>query len=444
MSIKIIHHIFIVSIFLLFFKGNAQEGFLLPEGVEKDKISFQLINNLVVIPVEVNGVTLAFLLDTGVSSTIMFSLSKVDSLELNDAEPMLLRGLGKGGNIPALKSEKNQLKIGKAIDKNHTIFVVFDESLNLSTRMGIPIHGIIGYDFFKNLVVKTNHNTRKITIYNPKTFEQKVCKKCEVFDLTFQNNKPYISFNIIQESIEDEAEVTLLIDSGSSDAIWLFNDAVFNEYPDKKYFEDFLGQGLSGAIFGKRTKLKKIRLGKYELSKVKVAYPNKESIKNINFFEGRDGSIGGELLTRFSVLMDYPSKKIFLKKNNNFRNKFHYNMSGLTIKHDGFVVVKNKRDNIKDNYFENKDATSISITTVYDFTLAPKFIVSEIRKNSPADFADIREGDELVSVNRKMAHNFKLNELIGVFSSKVGKKINLRIKRNQIIYRKKIILKELF
>ena len=71
-----------------------------------------------VIPVEVNGTKLTFLLDTGVSSTIMFSLSEIDSLALNDSKLIRLRGLGEGGSIPALKSSLNRIKIGKVTDIN--------------------------------------------------------------------------------------------------------------------------------------------------------------------------------------------------------------------------------------------------------------------------------------------------------------------------------------
>ena len=247
-----------------------------------------------VIPVEVNGTKLTFLLDTGVSSTIMFSLSEIDSLALNDSKLIRLRGLGEGGSIPALKSSHNRIKIGKVTDINHTIFVVFDKSLSLSKRMGIPIHGIIGYDFFKNLVVKTNYNTRKISLYAPGNYVEKECKKCEVFDLTFHNKKPYLIVTNIDGN--DTDNFTLLIDSGSSDAIWLFDDAILEINLKNKWFDDFLGQGLSGDIFGKRSKIPKMSIGNFEMTNIKVAFPNKESIENIKLFKERDGSIGGELL----------------------------------------------------------------------------------------------------------------------------------------------------
>jgi len=427
-------------LFCILTNGYAQTGFLLSENLEKDKIPFKLINNLVVIPVEVNGTTLTFLLDTGVSSTIMFSLSEVDSLQLNNTETVKIRGLGDGGSISALKSKSNSLKIGKAIDNDHTVFVIYDKSLNLSTRMGIPIHGIVGFEFFKNLIVKTNYTSKKLTFYNPKTYQPKKCKKCEIFDIIFQNKKAYLNLDVTASSMSKE--VTLLIDSGSSDAIWIFDDKDFIDTTLKKSFDDFLGQGLSGGIFGKRSKLSKIQIGNYQLKNVKVAFPDKKSMENIKFFKDRDGSLGGDILKRFTVIYDYPNNKISLKKNGQFKTPFHYNMSGITLKHDGVVLVKDKNMTNNSDKTETSGAISLSLSTVYNFYLAPRFIVSEIREDSPAALAGIYKGDEIVSVNGRETHRFELYELIGLFASKAGKKIMLKVKRNGIIFKKKFYLKE--
>jgi len=421
--------------------GYSQEGFLLPLDLEKDKIPFKLINNLVVIPVEVNGTSLIFLLDTGVSSTIMFSVAEVDSLQLNNATSVKLKGLGEGGSIPALKSEKNTLKIGEAFDKDHTIYVIFDKSLNLSTRMGIPIHGIVGYEFFKSFVVETNYSSKKLSFYNPDTYQSKACKKCEHFDIIFQNKKAYIDIDVFASNFSKE--LTLLIDSGSSDAIWIFDDEDFIDNSLKNSFDDFLGQGISGGIHGKRTKLTKMRLGTFELKNVKAAFPDKESIGNIKFFKEREGSLGGDILKRFNIIYNYPNKSISLKKNKNFKAPFHYNMSGLTLKHDGVVLVSDKSFKHNNEKTDVSGATNISLSEVYNFYLAPRYIVSEIREGSPAALADVFVGDEIISVNGKDTHQYKLHELIGLFASKDGKKIMLKVKRNGTILKKKFYLKEI-
>ena len=148
--------IFSVLLFFSMQLSYGQEGFTLPENVKRDKVSFELVNNLVIIPVELNGTKLSFLLDTGVSTTLLFSIAQNDSLQLKNAVPASIRGLGDGGSIDALKSQNNILRVGKAVDKSHSLYVIFDQSLNFSPRMGVPIHGILGYDFFKKFLVKTD------------------------------------------------------------------------------------------------------------------------------------------------------------------------------------------------------------------------------------------------------------------------------------------------
>ena len=59
----------------------AQEGFHFVDGKEKVSIPFKFINNLLFIPIKVNGIELNFLLDSGVEETILFSLE--DKKEIN-------------------------------------------------------------------------------------------------------------------------------------------------------------------------------------------------------------------------------------------------------------------------------------------------------------------------------------------------------------------------
>ena len=55
------------------YQSIGQKSFNLP--IEKSsRIRFQLINNIIVMPIELNGVKLSFVLDTGVSRPILFNL----------------------------------------------------------------------------------------------------------------------------------------------------------------------------------------------------------------------------------------------------------------------------------------------------------------------------------------------------------------------------------
>ena len=49
-----------------------------------------------------------------------------------------------------------------------------------------------------------------------------VCRKCEVFPLTIYQNKPYMDVNVSINERAQKIPVKMLIDSGGSDSLWLF------------------------------------------------------------------------------------------------------------------------------------------------------------------------------------------------------------------------------
>ena len=440
----------IVFLLLSTFCLNAQQGFSLLKGKKKDRINFELVNNLVVIPVEVNGTKLSFLLDTGVNATIIFSLSENDSLEVKDTTPIKLRGLGEGDAIDGLKSIGNEVRIGDAIDFNHTLYFIFDESLNFSPRMGIPIHGILGYDFFKKFVVQTNYVSKTLKFYDPDFYSPKKCRKCETFNLVFNKNKAFIK---VEANIENEKEdLLLLVDTGSSDALWLFNEYnILTEEP-KNYFDDFLGLGLSGNIYGKRSRIDKVKLGNFNFKEITVAFPDSISLQNARKFKKRDGSLGGNFFKRFTTIINFTNKKLTLKKNSNFSDPFYYNMSGLTLEHNGLdYKLEKKQERVSNGYSSTtKDANSSSVNTFstveqFQFKLVPRYIVAEIRKDSPAFISGIEKGDEVVMINGKQAHQWKLFEINQLFSSKAGKRITMEIlDKNGTKKRVRFVLKKVF
>ena len=167
----------------------AQSEFVIQNKKQQDKIKFKLINNLILIPVEINGVELSFILDTGVSKPIVFNILNVsETLKINNSEKIFLRGLGAGEPIEALRSRNNIIKIGDAIKIDQDLYSVYNVNLNFAPRLGIPVHGIIGYDFFKDLVVEINYSNNYIKIYDKKIYQYKDCKNCETLKLDFFNS----------------------------------------------------------------------------------------------------------------------------------------------------------------------------------------------------------------------------------------------------------------
>src|SRR5690606_28583354 len=110
--------------------GFSQGKFIIQNKKESDKIRFKLINNLIIIPVEINGIELSFLLDTGVNKSIIFNFLNIsDTLQIKNTETFFLRGLGEGEAIEALKSKGNILKVGDAINVDQELYAVFNPNL---------------------------------------------------------------------------------------------------------------------------------------------------------------------------------------------------------------------------------------------------------------------------------------------------------------------------
>ena len=312
--------------------------------------------------------------------------------------------------------------------------------------MGIPIHGILGNDFFQNFIVKINYSSKVITVYDPQKYSLKPCEKCEDLPLNFVGSKPYISLQAASETKQEV--VTLLVDSGSSDVIWLFDESDFIEESPPNYYNDFLGLGLSGSIYGKRARIPELIIGDYRLTEVNTSFPEEDAITKARYYEDRDGSVGGGFLSRFTVTFDYGNKKVRLRKNHKFNDPFNYNMSGITLEHAGMELVKEeKQASVKSNRgntHENLTMNSISVTTELHFSLVPKYIIADVRENSPAALAGIQNGDEVISINGRPAYQYKLYELIEMFSTDEGKRIAMEVKRGKFINKVRFNLKSLF
>ena len=427
--------ILIVSFLCLNYFGFSQSKFIVQNTKQTDKIKFKLLNNLVVIPVEINGVVLSFILDTGVSKPIIFNFLNVpDTLKVKNTETIYLRGLGEGESVKALKSTNNIFKVGDAIKLDQELYAVYDANLNFAPRLGAPVHGIIGYDLFKDLIVEVNYSRKHIRLTNPNKHRYKDCKKCERINLEFYNNKPYIDAEV--KIHNRRIPIKLLIDSGGSDSLWLFEDDSLGIKSENKFFNDFLGHGLSGSVFGKRSRIDAFYLKSFELTNANVAYPDSSSISFARNFKDRNGSLAGNILKRFNVIFDYQKAIITIKKNVHFREEFSYNRSGIELAHEGVRLVReidntilvDKNEGQQNNQTVNSN--KIVIDTQYKLSLKPAYAIVELREGSPAERAGLQLEDIVLSINNKPSYNYTLQELTQQFYDDVGKRIRLKVERN--------------
>ncbi|MBK0368724.1 PDZ domain-containing protein [Flavobacterium agrisoli] len=421
---------FVIFWYMSILQVWGQDDFVLQKQKSSAVIPFKLINNLVFIPIKVNGVELNFILDSGVAETVLFSLE--DKKEVNVFNPVKikLRGLGSENSVEGIKSTQNILETHGLQSTNHIMYIILDQSFNMSSHIGIPVNGIIGYKFFKNKVVKIDYHAKKIFVYDGiEKIKNSKLKKFTKIPLKIELFKPYLEADIGLNGKSKKAK--LLVDIGNSDAIWMFqNDTL--QLPEKK-FEDFLGKGFSGDVLGYRAKIDAFSLGGFEFEKPIAAFPEKASIKNVAMVPDRVGSVGGEILMRFTVIIDYQNQHLYLKKNSNFKNPFQYNHSGVVIQHNGLQWVQETvgMNSVRNNYFISDETTTTTKTKSfnYEFKLKPAFEIANIRKNSAAEKAGLEVGDVVLSINKTNIHRFTLQQINTLLKSDDERFITIEVER---------------
>ncbi len=435
-----------VWLLLICFQSSVfgQIGFQFETNKKKVVIPFQLLNNLIFIPLDVNGVTLNFLLDTGVDETILLSLDDKEEVSLHSVQKIKLKGLGNNEPIEGLRSSKNIVSYQSFVDRDHELYIVLDQSFNFSSHVGIPVNGIIGYNFFKNHAVEIDYDRKKIIVYHDAKSIKKKKKKYRLAPITLERNKPYYTGKVTVD--QDEISAKLLVDLGNSDALWLFENIEKGIKVPQPNFEDYLGKGFSGDIHGFRAKIKKVSIEDFSFANPIVSFPDAVSIKSVNRVADRVGSIGGEILKRFNILFDYPEQSLYIRKSSHFADDFNYNMSGIELQNEGLQWVQEtmrlQTVNLDNTFDGNGDRTQGDFK--YKFTLKPVFSIAGIRKNSPAEACGLQVGDLILKINGVEAYRFTLQSINDLLKSEEGKFLYFEVDRNGNKLNYKFQLKSLF
>ncbi|SDI11438.1 retropepsin-like aspartic protease [Chryseobacterium jejuense] len=408
---------------------HAQNSFRLIN-TPKAVIPFQLINNLMFIPININGAELTFMVDTGVAETILFSLENKE-LKLDNVEKIKFSGLGGNLSIDGLKSERNLARIGDVmINTSMSLYVILSEEFNISSHVGIPVNGVIGYHFFKDHPIAIDYISKKITVYESIDVLKRKVRKFDELPISIEKDKPYLNADV--EMTREKKASKLLIDLGNSDAIWLFPTLIKDFVYNRPNIDDFLGRGFNGDIYGKRSRIHNFYLGDFKFEKPLTAMPDEYSIQHVNLVKDRKGSVGGEIMRRFSLIFDYPNNKLYLKKNRNFDDPFHFNMSGLDFRQDGLEWQQDKVKIETQPMSGTTNANEVYKDSFqYKFSLKPMFAIAGVRKDSPAYEAGLKKDDKVISINGDKTSDMTLEKILEIMKSSEGRTITMIIQRQE-------------
>jgi hypothetical protein len=402
---------FSLLLFLLvsFLYAKAQTlGFSLANGRKRVEIPVEIHNNLVVVPVLLNGtLPLKFIIDTGVRTAILTQKTYTDILNLSYARKYTIAGPGGEQVIEAYVTNGVDLQLPGVDGHGHALLVLEEDYLELRNYLGTDVHGVLGYELFSRFVVKVNYQDKLLTLMVPEKLH--LGRKYETLPMEVEDTKPYLLARV-KQSNGTEKTLKLMVDSGASHSLLLDPASDTSIVVPVNASSCVVGRGLGGEIRGKTGRLDEFGLGRFAMKNVIVNFPDANSyIDTLKVSEVfRNGTLGGEMLSRFTVIYDFSKEQLHLKKNAMFKKGFYYNLSGLTLRAKGTRL----------NLFE----------------------ITDVRKASASDKAGLLVGDEIVSVNGIKASEINLNQLNGLLNLKPGKRINLAIKRDTVVLLKKLIL----
>jgi hypothetical protein len=433
---------------LLFFSLSTawgQSEFHLTNHKQQVVIPFKLINNLVFIPIKVNGEELTFLLDTGVEETILFSLDDQEQIKFFQVEKIKLKGLGSKEAIDAYQSSKNTLDANGYSDENHVLYLVLDQEFNFSSQVGIPVNGIIGYQFFKNHKVEINYERRKVIVYaeTSKKIIKKLERKYVANPIRLEEKKPYCF-----STIELNGKVVnskLLVDTGNSDALWVFLHVAKEFRKPEQTVHDFLGRGFSGEIYGLRGRVSRFDFGQKTFEHPISTFPDSVAVQSVSFVPNRIGSIGGEVLSRFDLVFDYPHQVLYTRPNRKIDEPFNYNMSGIEVEHAGLEWSKEFDDSRNQDIkvYSSASDERVQHNLSLHFVLKPVFTIAIVREGSAAQLAGLKKGDRIISINGRFAHQFTIGHINEMLKSEEGRTIKMEIERNGVSMEFKFELKSI-
>lgn len=281
-----------------------------------------------------------FLLDTGAEISVLDS-AIVQDLGLNrilDLESHDFAGNSKKVTLYQLKS----LTVGSVAIYNVPILSV--DMKFLQTTYGIPIDGLLGYDFLKHFVVNLDYKNHQV-IFSRKSY---LPIPSDVLMATMHKNY----FAVTLPIAIDNMSMDVLLDTGAMGEAFAAPNDLLEKCKVKIYSKGGIVAGAFGYSARDIMAKAEVRVGKY-------------TFKNMSIMSSQLPLAGHKFLSQFNVILDYPEQKAWLIPNGKIllpKDSYHTGL-GLVSDEQGFLVV------------------------------------SGIWEGSPADSAAIGAGDRILAIN---------------------------------------------
>lgn len=351
-------------------------------------IPFDFFGGHIYVPVSVNGAKPApFIFDTGAeASAVEQSHAAIAGLKSQGALEMG----GSGSSDTMGMATGVSFGIGDARVPTQAVAVL--PLGGLAPVIGRPLAGIVGFDVISRFVVQIDYAARILTLYDPAVFHY--AGKGAVLPFTFLGNDLQLPVRVVLPGQAPIATVANL-DTGanSSELSSHFVDQYDVLHAVGKTLEH-PGYGLGGSYESFDGRIAAIQVGPYTLKDPVVGLSR---AKQGTLSRADLGiNLGSDVLTRFTVTLDYARQQLILEPNSTLDAPFPTDASGL------MVLAKGA-----------------------DFRT---FEIISVLAGSAGSDAGLQKGDVIESVDGKPAAQWDRSELQALFM-RDGRRCRLVIRR---------------
>ncbi|MGY5943917.1 aspartyl protease family protein [Stenotrophomonas forensis] len=292
------------------------------------RVPFDLINNHVYIEAEVDGQPARFLVDTGAINLLTPTAAK--RLGLTATGRLSVHGAGDNASDLGL-AQARHLRIGNA-HLIHPVFHIIDLGQQVNS-MGVPHDGFIGYETFLRFVTTFDYGARVLSFTRPSHYQPPANAVALPFEQ--DDRAPVLNGEL------DGIPLRLWLDTGSRNSLSLSSPFVRTHGLLEKYHaseEAVLGWGLGGPGRARPARLGVLRMGSIEVNGLvgDLSSTDKGALALADY----GAILGGGVLRRFSMGVDYNARRLYLVPNAESTQADAFDRSGLWLQaEDGALRV---------------------------------------------------------------------------------------------------------
>jgi hypothetical protein len=356
-----------------------------PAGQDRVSFPITLVNNHIHIDAAINGQPpQSFIFDTGAPAVLATRYAAALGIKAQGALP----GGGFGENAAAMGFAKvRSVSIG-GFALQDQVFATFDTA-SLAQGEGADFAGLLGYEIPKRAVTVIDYAKGVMTLVRPSAFTPPAGAVAVPF--TFNEHIPMIEASV--DGVAGEFE----LDTGARSGLTLMGPFAAANHLTERYHATRLvtgGYGVGGPSKELLARAGELKIGSIVLKEPVALIATGE--RGTGAATEIAGNIGGELLRRFTLTLDYGHQLVYLQRNGAFDAPEIFDRSGLWLMRlpDGSTEI------------------------------------ADVTQGGPGEAAGLKTGDRIVAIDGGRSADVTLSDLRDRMKAPPGTTLTLSVVRD--------------